>query len=433
MSINKRRQKNRRRKRRILIVEIIVLIFLAIVLIVAIRGTQLLGLINRYETDDSKLITASEANQNYDDQETGDPQTTVTPEASDSTQDNTQELSGYEVIALVGLDTRAESEDPDDISNNSDTMILCVIDHNNKAIRLCSIYRDTYLNVGEDYYGNSDYYTKANAAYNIGGPEQFMSMLNLNLDLNIREFVTVDFASLSKCIDLLGGLDINMTREEATHVNNYNMETAEQAGVEYEELIIPDDPNFDGEVKIPFHCNGSQAVSYARIRYTAGNDYRRASRQREVLSLIKEKASKADIFTLNSVLDAVLPSVTTNMDAGSLISLALNIVSYDMGDENMSAFPFVRAEDQEGEMTGIDCVIPVTLEYNVQRLHEFLFPGQSYTPSRIVKEYSEQIEYDSGYTSDDIEYYADVDWGEALGGISMEEFLASENGSEGDY
>lgn len=430
---NKRRQKKRRKG--VLIAEIIILAFLALALIVVVRGTQLLGLINQYDTDESKLITASEANEGDNSTQTDPnaPETTGTPGTDGSSQESTDDsgkYTGYDVIALVGLDTRVESEDADDISNNSDTMIICVIDHNTKSIRLCSVYRDTYLNVGDDYYGDPDYYTKANAAYNLGGPEQFMSMLNLNMDLNIREFVTVDFSSLSKCIDLLGGLDIEMTREEATHVNNYNVETAEQAGVPYEALEIPDDENFDGEVKIPFHCNGSQAVSYARIRYTAGNDYRRASRQREVLQLIKEKAASADILTLNSVLDAVLPSVTTNMDAGSLISLALNIVSYNMSDENMGAFPFVHAEDSGGEMTGVDSVIPVTLEYNVQRLHEFLFPGESYTPSARVQEYSDYIAESSGFTSDDIEYYSDVDYGEALGGISMEDYLQSQNSTD---
>jgi LCP family protein required for cell wall assembly len=431
-SVNRRRRerelKRRRRRRRILIIEIIVLILLAIVMIVAIRGTQLLGLINRYQTDDDKLVTASEANQQYQEQNGGNSSDT---QGTQSTGNTTTQQTGYEVIALVGLDTRSASDDPDDISYNSDTMIICVIDHNNKAIRLCSVYRDSYLNIGKDYYGNPDYYTKANSAYNFGGPEQFMSMLNLNLDLNITEFITVDFSALTKCIDLLGGIDINMTREEAVHVNNYNVETAANAGVEYEELEIPDDPNFDGEVRIPFHCNGSQAVSYARIRYTAGSDYRRASRQREVLSLIKEKAATADIFTLNSVLDAVLPYVTTNMDASSIISLALNIVSYDMSDGNMSAFPSVHAEDPGGERTGLDCVISVTLEYNVEKLHEFLFPGEAYSPSYTVQQYSDQIVSDSGYSSDDIEYFSQINYGEALGGISMEEFLESQESENG--
>ena len=414
----RRRKKQKRKRIAVLVVQIVVLIFLAVVLIFAIRGTQLLGLINRVETNSDNIKTSSEANAQYN--------TSSSTTSESETQTDTNQYTGYDVIALVGLDTRGDISD-DDYSENSDTMILCVIDHNSKSIRLCSVYRDTYLNVGKDYYGDPDYYTKANAAYNLGGPEQFLSMINLNLDLNVTQFVTVDFAVLTECIDRLGGLDIAMTREELIHVNNYNVETAAEAGVEYEALEVPDDPNFDGVVLRTFHCNGSQAVSYARIRYTAGNDFRRASRQREVLSLIKDKASQADVFTLNSVLEAVLPGVKTNMDAASMISLALNIVSYDMNDGNMSAFPSVKACD-ETIMNG-EYVVPVTLEYNVQKLHEFLFPNESYTPSYTVMQYSEKIIEDSSLTSDYIDYYASLDDEAALTGITEEEYLAQQGQS----
>ena len=413
-----RRKKQKRKRIAVLIVQIVVLIILAVFLIIAIRGTQLLGLINRVETNSDNIKTSSEANAQYN---------TLSGDTEQSeTETETNQYTGYDVIALVGLDTRGDISD-DDYSENSDTMILCVMDHSTKSIRLCSVYRDTYLNVGDDYYGDPDYYTKANAAYNLGGPEQFLSMINLNLDLNVTRFVTVDFAVLTECIDRLGGLDIAMTREELIHVNNYNVETAAEAGVEYEALEVPDDPNFDGVVLRTFHCNGSQAVSYARIRYTAGNDFRRASRQREVLSLIKDKASQADVFTLNSVLEAVLPGVKTNMDSASIISLALNVVSYDMSDSNMGAFPIVKACDEY--VMGGEYVVPVTLEYNVQKLHEFLFPNESYTPSYTVMQYSEKIIEDSSLDASYIDYYASLDDEAALTGITEEEYLAQQGQS----
>ncbi len=411
-----KKEKNNKKKKIILVVEIVVLLLLSLVLVVAIKGTQLLGLINYYETDDTKIQTASQVNEQY-----------TTEESSGEDEEETEEvstLSGYEVIALVGLDTRDSGSV--DYSQNSDTMIICVVNHNDKSIRLCSIYRDTYLNTITDYYGNPNYYTKANSAYNWGGPEQFLSMINLNLDLNITKFVTVDFTALATCIDLLGGLDIDMTREEVVHVNNYNIEAAAEVGVVYEALEIPDNTQFDGAVTMTFHCNGSQAVSYARIRYTAGNDFRRASRQREVLSLIKEKASSADLSTLNSVLEAVLPSVTTNMDSASIISLALNILTYDMGDDNMDGFPFVHGEDSGGVLTGYDCVVPVTLEYNVTLLHNFLFPDEEYTPSYTVQEYSEYIASITGWDDSYIDYYASVEDYAELDGVDYDEYWSSE-------
>ncbi len=139
------------------------------------------------------------------------------------------------------------------------------------------------------------------------------------------------------------------------------------------------------------------------------------------MSLIKEKAMESDIFTLNAVLEEVLPNVTTNMDSAALITLALNILSYDMGDDNMDGFPFVHAEDTISSIG--DCVIPVTLEYNVTLLHEFLFPGVEYSPSYTVQSYSQYIEYATGYTSGDIDYYSQIYDYSDLVGITEEEFL----------
>ena len=167
------------------------------------------------------------------------------------------------------------------------------------------------------------------------------------------------------------------------------------------------------------HLNGSQAVSYARIRKTAGNDFRRASRQRVVLSKIMEKAKTADIGTLDAVLNAVLPLVTTNLDNGKIMSMIQPVLTYSMPEENQTGFPFAHVED-DGTITGLDCVLPVTLEYNVRQLHEFLFPGAEYTPAPTVQTYSQQIIYDSGYNEEDIEWALAIDDGAEIPKWSQE-------------
>lgn len=396
----KRRKSRRNRRRKILFaVEIVVLLLLSLVLFVAIWATQRLSLINRQDLDEDRLFTASEVNGGAAEGGTG----------------TTSNLSGVELIALVGLDTREGEE-----AMNSDTMIIACLNHNEKTIKLVSVYRDTYLNIGEDYYGNPNSYTKANAAYNLGGPEQFLSMLNLNLDLNITEYVTVDFKALTKTIELLGGIDIDLTREEVIHINNYNRGddeatgTAEASGVEYEALEVPPEEESGTGITHTYHLNGSQAVSYARIRYTAGNDFRRASRQRLVLAKIMEKAQSADLGTLDAILGEVLPLVTTNLQNTQIISMVQPLLTYSLTEDSQTGFPFVLITDSGGELTGEDCIIPVTLEYNVQRLHEFLFPGESYTPSATVQEYSAEIEYETGYSEEDIEDISTIDWGENL-------------------
>ncbi len=380
---NKKKNSSRYKKRKGLFVfECAVLAVLVVFLVGSLWVTGKFSLINYEELDESKVYTSDQVNNT----ETADAET------EDDTDDTDYGLSGYEMIALVGIDTR-EGVD----AMNSDTMIIACLNHNDKSIKLVSLYRDTYLNVGE--YEGEDLYSKANSAYGIGGAEQFLSMLNLNLDLNITEFATVRFLALAETIELLGGLDIDMTREEVIHLNNYNIETAEACGMEYEALELPSEEEFDGAMTMTFHCNGSQAVSYARIRYTSGNDFRRAARQRLVLQLTLEKAKAAGIGTLNSILNEVLPDVTTNLDNSTIMTLAAAVLSYDITDQ--TGFPFDHYED-DGTLTGNENVIPVTLETNVIQLHSFLQPEVSYEPSATVKAYSDYIINKTGLGVEDI-------------------------------
>ena len=420
--------RQKRRRRSLLAVEIIILVLLTGALVVAVWASNKLSLVN-YDSnfDRTKVKTATEANKQRatvktvtpvpetEQNSTEETQSTVKkitptvteqPVQTEETEVRESGLSGIDMIALVGLDTRPLEED-EDTGDNSDTMILCVINHNTKTIKLVSVYRDTYLNIGEDWDGTPDTFTKANAAYNIGGPEQFLSMINLNLDLDITEYVTVQFKALATAIELLGGLDVDLTYQEIVHLNNYNIETSAACDMEYVEIELPSLDELNGVMTKTYHLNGSQAVSYARIRYTDGFDFRRASRQRLILSLLKEKAKSADLATINRLLDAVLPLVTTNMDSAKIIQMAWPVLSYSMTSEDQAGFPFVHLED-DGEKTGEDCIIPVTLEYNVTQLHQMLFPDVEYYPSEIVLDYSEYITELTGYGEETIEPASEI-------------------------
>ena len=196
----------------------------------------------------------------------------------------------------MGVDSR----DGDlESGTNSDTMIIASINNDTKEVKLVSVYRDTYLRIGEDEEGNG-IYNKANSAYAKYGPEGFMRMLNSNLDLNVTYVVTVDFQAVAEAVELLGGIDEELSEEEIIHLNNYCKETAEVTGMDYEPLE---------EVAGVHHLNGVQTVAYARIRYTVGDDFRRAARQREVIYKIVEKAKNADVGTLTKILDEVFPSI----------------------------------------------------------------------------------------------------------------------------
>lgn len=293
-------------------------------------------------------------------------------------------MKGYTTIGLIGLDGRDGELKS---GARSDTMIIASINNDTKKVKLVSVYRDTYLRIGEDSEGNGQY-DKANAAYKKGGPEQFLSMLNTNLDLNVTDFVSVDFQAVAEAVELLGGIDVELKEEEVVHLNHYCVETSKVTGMDYTPLE---------EKAGVHHLNGVQAVSYARIRYTSGNDFRRAARQREVIYKIVEKAKNSDIATLSKILDKVFPKVYTSFTKAEILQMGMSMMSYDIEDQTGFPFDHLYGERVKDAMGGLDVVLPVTLESNVIKLHEFLYPEDSYTPSDEVKAYSQRIVDKSGF------------------------------------
>lgn len=295
-----------------------------------------------------------------------------------------QVMKGYTTIALVGIDSRDDKLKSD---WNSDTMIIASINNDTKKVKLVSVYRDTYLCLGEDEDENNSY-GLANSAYCTGGAKKMINMLNKNLDMNISDFVTVNFQAVAETVELLGGIDVEMKKEEVVHLNNYCVETSEVTGMDYTPLE---------EIEGVHHLNGVQAVAYARIRKTSGNDFRRAARQREVIYRIVEKAKNSSIATLNTVLDKIFPMIYTSLTEKEILSMGMNMLSYDIEDQTGFPFEHLYGDTVKEAMDGVDCVLPITLESNVIKLHEFLYPEDSYVPSNEVKTYSQEIIDKSGF------------------------------------
>lgn len=295
-----------------------------------------------------------------------------------------QVMKGYTTIALVGIDSRDDKLKSD---WNSDTMIIASINNDTKKVKLVSVYRDTYLCLGEDEDGNNSY-GLANSAYCTGGAKKMINMLNKNLDMNISDFVTVNFQAVAETVELLGGIDVEMKKEEVVHLNNYCVETSEVTGMDYTPLK---------EIEGVHHLNGVQAVAYARIRKTSGNDFRRAARQREVIYKIVEKAKNSSIATFNTVLDKIFPMIYTSLTEKEILSMGMDMLSYDIEDQTGFPFDHLYGDTVKEAMDGVDCVLPITLESNVIKLHEFLYPEDSYVPSNEVKTYSQEIIDKSGF------------------------------------
>ena len=179
-------------------------------------------------------------------------------------------------------------------------------------------------------------------------------------------------------VDDLGGLDIPLSYAEIEHMNNYCVETSKLTGKDYTPIEKPEPKPEDEEAIVgTYHLNGVQAVSYSRIRYTAGNDYKRTERQRELIAKIVAKAKKADMKTLVDIMDNVFPMISTSLSKSDIVSLGMNMLSYQLGDT--CGFPF---EHRTSDLSG-DSEVPVTLSWNVTRLHDYLFGIKDYELSLI--------------------------------------------------
>lgn len=285
-----------------------------------------------------------------------------------------ENLTGYRNIAIFGVDSRSSNLGK---GNRSDCIIIASINNQTKEVKLASVYRDTYVQIqghGLD---------KINHAYSYGEAPLALGTLNTNLDLNIKEFVTVNFDSVAEAVDQLGGIKINVQDDEIRYINDYQRETSRVTGKEMIEVT------HSGIQTL----NGVQAVSYGRIRYTAGGDYKRTERMRDVMEAMLKKLQTKSIGEINSILDNVLPKIYTNIDTGSIISEIPSITKYKITDS--IGWPYKT----RGKTMTLWYGIPITLESNVTQLHQELFGEENYEASDKVKSISEQIVNKTGYTN----------------------------------
>nr|WP_243426951.1 LCP family protein [Mediterraneibacter glycyrrhizinilyticus] len=313
---------------------------------------------------------------------------------------------GYTNIALFGVDSRDGNLGE---GNRTDMIIVASLNNETKEIRLVSVYRDTLLNLSEGTY------QKCNAAYSYGGPTMAINMLNMNLDLDIEDYVTVDFGAISDMIDQLGGVEITIEEEELEAFNKYVTETARVAGKEAHKI---DEPG-------TYLMDGSQATTYARIRSTAGGDFTRTERQRIVIEKAVEKIQKADLLTINNIISEVFPQISTSFTLQEILYYAQAYSQYKLLEN--TGFPFDQTTDTISGLGSI--VIPQNLTDNVSQLHEFLFGDTDYTPSDTVSTISSTIlatvdysgSYDYSYSDYDDGSYSYDDGYEDSGGSGYDD------------
>lgn len=280
--------------------------------------------------------------------------------------------TGYWNIAVFGVDSR----DGNTKNALADVQMICSIDRSTGEIRLVSVYRDTYLKINSE-----GTYHKINEAYFKGGHKQAVSALEENLDIKIDDYATFNWKSVAEAINILGGIDLEITPAEFKYINGFITETVNSTGIGSYQL----------EQAGMNHLDGVQAVAYSRLRLM-DTDFQRTERQRKVVELALAKAKQADVSTLTSLAAYMVQEISTSVGVGDVLPLAKDIGKYHIGET--AGFPFSRQTKKIGKM---DCVVPTTLESNVVLLHQFLYGEEiSYSPSSSVRKISAHISEETG-------------------------------------
>lgn len=274
---------------------------------------------------------------------------------------------GYWTIAVFGVDSRDGNTGKGALS---DVEMLCSIHRKTGEIRLLSVFRDTYLRIDQ-----KEDFDKINEAYFLGGPEQAIKALEDNLDFQIDDYATFNWKAVVDAINVLGGVDIDITDKEFAYINSFITETVNSTGIGSYQL----------EHSGMNHLDGVQAVAYARLRLM-DTDFNRTERQRKVLGQAMEKAKNSDLKTLTTLIGTVYPQTKTSIGVDNLAGMAKNAKKYYISQT--SGFPFSHQEIKIGKKA---CVVPTTLESNVIQLHSFLYNTENYVPSANLKSISTHI------------------------------------------
>lgn len=284
-----------------------------------------------------------------------------------------QNLTGYRNIAIFGVDSRSDDYGK---GNRSDCIMIASINNKTHDVKLISVYRDTYVQI--EGHGLD----KITHAYSYGEAPLALKTLNTNLDLNIKEFVTVNFDSVSDAVDALGGIKMEITSAEVKYINDYIDATGQITGKKSSHITKAG----------TYVLDGVQAVAYSRIRYTAGGDYKRTERMRDVITAMIAKLKTKSVAEMNGIADLILPKVYTNLSMADLLSMIPVATSFNVAES--IGWPYQTKGKTMDRWYGI----PVTLESNVKKLHQEAFEDTSYEVPTSVRTISQKIVNKTGYS-----------------------------------
>lgn len=292
------------------IILIVLSAVLAVVLIAMIGASayieSMLGKLNRDPNADFETMSESEFNQMMDDETTDS--TEFTGEEMDATSvvwdEETLLAQGESVInlLLIGQDRRPGQKK----NARSDAMILVTINKVKKTITLSSFMRDMYVQIP----GKND--NRINASYAMGGISLLNKTITKNFGVTIDGNIVVDFAGFMDAIDIIGGVDISLTKKEADYLNSHTYKDQEHWP---HDLVVGMN-----------HLDANKALAYARIRKISGGDFGRTGRQRKVIMAMMDKIRNLSVLELNNLLNKLLPLVTTDLTDAEILGYAMELL-----------------------------------------------------------------------------------------------------------
>ena len=285
----------------------------------------------------------------------------------------TKTLTTYRNIALLGLDARSNTFGT---GNRSDCIMILSLNEQTNDVKIVSVYRDTYLNI--DGHGLD----KVTHAYSYGGPKLALNTLNQNLDLNITEFVAINFDTVRTVVDSVNGIEMTLDSQEIKYINGYINALNKQFHTSSKNITSPGTYTLDGV----------QALAFSRIRYTEGGDHKRTERMRDVLTAVFNKAKTLNVGQLNNLADTILPQVSTNINEKEILNMIPKIATVNVIDN--FGWPY---ETKGATINKVWYGAPIDLADNVSRLHKNLFGTENYEPTDTVKSISENIIKKTGY------------------------------------
>ena len=259
-------------------------------------------------------------------------------------------------IAVFGVDGRSDID-----GDRTDTIMIVSMDFRNGNIKVTSVMRDLLVQIPEtkDTYESLD---KINAAYAYGGPELAVKTLNENFDLNIKDYVIVNFDAMVDTVDALGGVEVNVQNEDVLEwTNKYIDDVNDKVGKA--------DPYL--ETTGVQTISGVQALAYARNRFS-DDDFHRTERQREVVGQIADKAFNIDMATGLSLLSKVYPYIKTTLSISEITTYAKAFL--ESPDKQFLEFRLPTDTHVTTAMiNSVSYVVPTSLADNVIALHAFIY------------------------------------------------------------